>query len=151
MVASVTACGRAQFSEMMLEDIEGKVVDSTVFDDKTELTHAFDCDESWAGLLFTGVARVRAVGTASILVSNGVLHLSAQLKWASTGNSSGASMILVSLLMVLRQFKNSIRRFGRASFSLTQLLTERENSSEVVVVTMTLKDSNSGFIIKLKM
>lgn len=42
-----------------------------------------------------------------------------------------------------------IRRFGRASFSLTQLLTEWEKSSEVVVVTITLKDSNSGFSIKL--
>lgn len=78
-----------------------------MFADKTELTHTFDCDWSWVRPLFTGVARVKAVCIASILMSKGVHDLSAQLKWASTGSSSGASMILVSLLTVLRQFRNS--------------------------------------------
>lgn len=85
-------------------------MDRSVFVDKTELTHTFDCEGSWGGLLFTGVARVKGVGTASILMSEGVHNLSAQLKWASTGSSSGASMILVFLLTVLKQFRNSGRK-----------------------------------------
>lgn len=114
MVASVRACGRVQLSETMLEDIiefpEEYVVDRSVFVDKTELTHAFDCKGSWGGLLFTGVAMVKGVCTASILMSESVHNLSAQLKWASTGSSSGASMILVFLLTVLKQFRNSGRK-----------------------------------------
>lgn len=85
-------------------------MDRSVFVDKTELTHTFDCDGSWGGLLFTGVAMVKGVCTASILMSESVHNLSAQLKWASTGSSSGASMILVFLLTVLKQFRNSGRK-----------------------------------------
>lgn len=42
-----------------------------------------------------------------------------------------------------------ILSFGSESFSLTQLLTDWENSSDVVEVIMTLKDSNRGLIMKL--
>lgn len=110
MAASGTAWGRGQFPESMLVDImgvpEGKAVVSSQVE-KTDLFQVLWREGSVTRLSMATVAAVNSACSASILTSDDTQDLSAQLKWASTSNSSGASIILVSLLTVLRQFKIS--------------------------------------------